>query len=411
MSTDQSLKVAYVLESFPRLSETFIVEEMASLRRCGVGVRAFVLSDGADAPVHPAAQELIDDGCVVRVRAPGKGRKLRLLLGRMISAPAAARRTLRLGKRLSGGRWVVTGAMELARAIAGFKPDRVHAHFALAPAHWALAAAAWLKTPFSFTAHGHDIFTYPPRDYPLLAQHAQQVITVSNYNRDYLSAQLGVPARKIAVVRCGIDTSRFCCDEKPISPGRPVVILCVARLHPIKGHAHVLKAAALLQRAQVPLELWLAGDGPLAADLKRMAKSLGLGESVKFLGAQTAPQVLALYEQCHVHVLGSLSEGLPISVVEAMSCSRPVVATDVRGVGELVQDRVTGRLVAPEDPAALSAAVKWIVEHPSETRAMVQRGRRRVLDEFDRARCTRRLIDVWMNRHEPQVEQASRGAA
>ena len=114
--------------------------------------------------------------------------------------------------------------------------------------------------------------------------------------------------------------------------GAPVRLLCVARLAPVKGHRYLLRALARLREAGLECELTLAGDGPERDALERQAAELGLADAVRFLGFQRQTEIRTLYRWCDLMVLPSLSEGIPISLMEAMACGRPVVATTVRGV-------------------------------------------------------------------------------
>ena len=206
-------------------------------------------------------------------------------------------------------------------------------------------------------------------------------LAVASHVRDRLAA-LGLPARKLRVVRNGIDAAellRPANEELRIqlsgAPQRPVV-LTVARLARQKGIDVLLSAAS-----QVPDAMFLiAGEGPDRTALEARAAALGLGNSVRFLGAaHNVPDLLAA---CDVFVLPSLAEGLPLSVLEAMAAGKPVVATRIAGTDEAVADGTSGVLVPPRDPDALATAIRSLLAEPDRASRLARAGQERVRSEF-----------------------------
>jgi glycosyltransferase involved in cell wall biosynthesis len=192
-----------------------------------------------------------------------------------------------------------------------------------------------------------------------------------------LAVAQGVPARKVCTIRNGIDLRRF----PFLGPRRDGPAVIVARLSPEKDHATLLRAAALVVRAEPSFRLEIAGDGPCREDLHRLAAELGLGEHVRFLGqVRDVPGLLA---RAGMFVLSSLSEGVSLTLLEAMASGLPVVATRVGGNPEVVADGVTGLLSPAADHGALAGSIAAQWRSPERCRTFGIAGRRRVEEQFD----------------------------
>lgn len=209
---------------------------------------------------------------------------------------------------------------------------------------------------------------------------------VTAAQRDFMVSTCGYPEGRIHFIRNGVDPAGFDPgdDRAPlaefgIESGSQVVAI-VARLHPVKDHPTLLDAAKRVLAELPGTQFLIVGDGPAALDLKSAVARLGIAESVHFTG--TRPDVPRLLRAVDVFVLSSVSECLPVAVLEAMACGRPVVCTDVGGVHEMVEHGVTGYLTAPRDPADLAARVVELLREPELARAMGAAGRRRVESDF-----------------------------
>jgi glycosyltransferase involved in cell wall biosynthesis len=167
------------------------------------------------------------------------------------------------------------------------------------------------------------------------------------------------------------------------------VVLTVARLDEQKGHCYLLEAAAQVPEAQFVL----AGDGPLRASLEAQARSLGVEDRVKFLGYRS--DIADLLADCDVFVLPSLYEGLPLSILEAMSAGKPVIATHIGGTDEAVIAGETGLLVPPADSAALAAAIRSLLTDRPLAQRLATAGRARVAQEFSAAKMVQQVIAVY----------------
>jgi glycosyltransferase involved in cell wall biosynthesis len=229
---------------------------------------------------------------------------------------------------------------------------------------------------------------------------AHRVVANSDAGRRDLLAQR-VPERKIVTIPNAVDVDSISprLDRSQALallglPGDRRFVVLVANLrHEVKDHPTFLRAARHIKAAVPTSAFVVAGTGPLIAPMQELAVSLGLADDVVFLGACSAiGDLLALADVC---VLSSTSEGLPNAVLEYMAASRPVVATDVGGVGEAVVDGETGYLVAARDDRTLAARVIALLDDPDTSRVMGQRGRRRVEEHFSGALLLERTVRLY----------------
>lgn len=175
-----------------------------------------------------------------------------------------------------------------------------------------------------------------------------------------------------------------------------VVLSTVAHLIPIKGHRYLLQAMAQVAPSMPKAVCVLIGDGPERRPLERMAQALGLNGRVVFAGTLEEEELKnALIQLSRAVVLPSLSEGLPVSLLEAMALGKPVVATDVGGMREVVVDQVTGLLVRPADPAALAGAILTLASNEELSGRMGQAGRRRVEETFSSREMVHRVAALY----------------
>jgi glycosyltransferase involved in cell wall biosynthesis len=265
----------------------------------------------------------------------------------------------------------------LGRLLRRAGADAVHTHNDR-PLIYAGPAARLARVPrVIHTRHGRAIGISSRQRWlsNFAAQTADRYICVSE-DCTHVSVAEGLAASRVETLRNGIDTRRFAFSGP--CAGGPAVI--VARLSPEKDVATLLHAAAMVVRAEPAFHLAIAGDGPCMAELHALTTELGLSEHVQFLGM--VRDVAALLARARFFVLSSLSEGVSLTLLEAMACGLPVVATHVGGTPEVVTDQ-TGLLVPPADPTALAAAMLRLHRDAALGRRLGEAGRRRVEKNFD----------------------------
>jgi len=343
-------RVAYVLNTFPKLSETFITNELAELRRRGVDVLILSLRRPVDALEHEVVAEA---GLLDRA---------------------------------------VYDATEFRTSLRAFMPDVVHAHFATDPTTVAAELANDADVPFTFTAHGYDIYRRPPADFARRAARAAAVVTVSHANARSITTRFGVDDARVRVIPCGVDTARF----HPNGPAAsPPAVVTVARLVPVKNLGLLLDACALLRTRGIPFRAVLVGDGRMRDELTATRDRLGLSDTVELAGAATQERVVRFWQHAAVAALTSESEGMPVSLMEAGACGVPTVATAVGGVPELIEDGATGILVPPGDSAALAAALERLLCDRELASRLGAAARHRVEERFSLRGQVGALLGVW----------------
>jgi glycosyltransferase involved in cell wall biosynthesis len=382
------VRVAYVVDEWVRLSQTFVRQEVAELRRQGVTVEVVALGRGDVAPGPDEPATYLPD-LVPRTRPA----RLAALLRNPPAAVALARAQARMRpERIRYRAALPAVAARLRRAEVTW----VHAHFAWEAAGVAEALAALLGVGWSFTAHANDIFVANTHLAGKLVR-ADGVVTVCRYNEDHLRATYPT-LPPVEIVVCGV--------EVPPPSGRlggGPDVLAVGRLVPKKGFDLLVRAAAALHADHPDLTIEIVGDGPERGALEALAGELGVGSRVTFAGSRPHDYVLDRMARSRMVCLPARvaddgdRDSMPVVLKEAMARAVPVVATDVVAIPEMVDDSV-GRLVPPDDAAALAGAIRTLVDDEPLGRALGQAGRARVEERFTLAGETgrlRRLFEAW----------------
>lgn len=411
--------VGYLTKRFPRLSETFILDEIIGLERAGVPLRLFAVADPREAVVQPDVARVISPVTYLRGRRRSDipkgviralGAHVRLAVGR----PSRYRRTLAMAvvERARTGTirpfldagWL---AVELRRAGA----VHLHAAFAHGPATTARYVHHLTGLPFSFAAHAKDLYLSDAGDLAAKAADAEFVLTCSAAAAQSLAARLGPgqpeenpdppgdPSPKVVLAYHGVDTGRF--QPAPVTGGGDgddvLRVLAVGRLVAKKGYPVLLEALQRLVGGGRPVACRIIGGGPDLEYLTSLAEQLGLAGIVSFAGARTHQEIAEEYRRADVFVQASVvladgdRDGIPNALLEAMASGLPVVASAVSGIPEAVIDGFGGLLVPPGDPAALAEALARIADDEHLARTLGSGARATVVERFDRQVCAERL--------------------
>ncbi len=406
------LRVGYVVKRFPRLSETFIAQEILELERRGIEVCIFALREIDTPAPHAWLQELRAE--VVLCEPEPMRTAWEWLHAQLMEREPSARRgllsALCWAAQSEKGRRDLGHAVAVVHAAAARGVQRLHAHFATRPASVALLAHAAGGLPFSFTAHAKDIFaTGPPLPtWRRFARRADFIATVSESNRQVLVERLGPRwAHKVRRLYNGVDLAAIRPPDRRRREGPPHFV-CVARLVPKKGVADLLEAAALLRDRGVDFSCEIVGDGPEADALHRIREERDLGGHVRFVGPLPHEQVITRLCDSDAFVLPSRIEldgdrdVLPTVLLEAMAAGLPCISTSVGGIPEIVAEAKTGLLVAQRDPVALCDALETLAADPGRRARMGAAGRQRAEQHFDRRRNVA-VLHRWFSCDESAV--------
>ena len=299
------------------------------------------------------------------------------------------------------GRWDVAAVRRLARLMRRSRPDIVHTWLPTANTLGRLSARLARVPVVLACERAADVWKGPLRRWGdrRLASTTHTLVTNADAVRRFLVDRIGLPERKIVVIRNGLDVAEFdaAAERGPSpplpEPGGALVIGTVGRLEEQKGTTHLIRALSMLPPDLAETQLWIAGAGPKEQELRRQAAAAGLERRIRFLGLRS--DVPALLRHLDLFVLPSLWEGLPNADLEAMSARRAVAATAVNGTPEAVAAGETGLLVPPADPEALADAMTALLRDPALRRAFGDAGRRRVELEFTMERMVARMQELY----------------
>jgi glycosyltransferase involved in cell wall biosynthesis len=389
-------RVAFVLKGYPRLSETFIAQEILALEQRGLEILVVSLRHPTDRATHPIQQ---------LIRAA-----LLYLPEYLYQEPRRVWRGWLRSRRLPGYRtardaWLADlwrdptpnrirrfgQAMVLAAELPE-DVDHLHAHFLHTPASVARYAAVIVGLRWTVSAHAKDIWTLPVWEKRKKLAEANWIVTCTEAGRSHL-ASLAPRSDAVALCYHGLDLERFPSPPRRSNgavgndPAHPVIIFSVGRLVAKKGYDVLLDALALLP-SRLEWRFVHVGGGPLSTALTHRARQLGLSHRIEWRGAQAYAQVLAGYREADLFVLASKvatdgdRDGLPNVLMEAQSQRLACIATEISGIPELIEHQITGMLVPPNNPPALALALEALIGDPARRIAFGIAGELRVRGRF-----------------------------
>ncbi|HEV8610710.1 MAG TPA: glycosyltransferase family 4 protein [Thermoanaerobaculia bacterium] len=403
-------RVGYVVKRFPRYSETFIVNEILAHERAGLEIEIFALRPPNDSHFQDSLS---------RVRAPvtylpSSGFKAVDLWNAVALAGetcAGTWRELHYGASLEAVD--VYQAAVLAREVVLRGVEHLHAHFATSPTSVASLAARFAGVPYSFTAHAKDIFheSVRPADLRRKISDAAAVVTVSDFNVEFLRREYGSAARKVRRIYNGLELEKFRFEAPR---GRGAGIVAVGRLVEKKGLGDLVEACAILAEGGRDFRCEIVGAGPLLSDLAARVEARGLKGRVELVGPRPQNDMIERVRAASVFATPSVvasdgdRDGLPTSLLEAMALGTPCVATDITGIPEVLKDGETGLLIGQNDPGALAKALEKLLLDSELAKRVAQRARRLIETEFDVRHNAARLREVFDS---AQADVGAPGAA
>jgi glycosyltransferase involved in cell wall biosynthesis len=388
--------VGFVLKGYPRLSETFIAQEIRALERRGVDIRLFSMRRPGEAQIHPVHREIaapvtylpeylhreplrVLRGWKTARRLPGFRRAVRAWV-RDLGRDRTANRVRRFGQ-------AVVLAAEMPEEIGW-----LHSHFLHTPASVTRYVALMRTLPWSASAHAKDVWTIPAWEKREKLAGCRWLVTCTSANAEHLR-KLAPSREHVELVYHGLDFARFPLPDRTrptrdgSDPSDPVIILSVGRAVEKKGY-DVLIEALLRVPEDHNWRFVHIGDGVLLRALKRQAEAAGLAGRIRWMGSQPHAQVLAALRRSDLFVLASRiardgdRDGLPNVLMEAQSQGLACLATRVSAIPELIVDGESGLLVPPADAGALACALALLIRSPTLRDRLGRAGLRRVRTAF-----------------------------
>ena len=416
--------VAYVMNGFPRLSETFIAHEIHQLEQMGLRLRLYVVKREDEAAVHPVVAAIRAPSSYLPKASSLSGTPLRswlaLNLPRFWRAHArvARRHPLRYAHTLATAlalSWrhrprkvfikEFLQAGEIADALhrAG-DVGHLHGHFCHGVATITWFASRLSGVPFSFTAHAKDIYQAELNPGVLLERKlaaARFVATCTCANAGVLQLRHARP-HEVHTIYHGLDTDYFAPAPQATAAALPM-ILAVGRFVEKKGFDQLIEACAQLRRAGLRFGCTIVGErGSAFESIRELINARGLDDTVRLRGAVAQDELREIYRAAHVFALPCQvmedgdRDGFPNVLAEAMAMGVPVVSTRISGIPEMIDDGVHGLLVEPRDPGALAAALRRVLTDTGLHAALARAGRERICERFDSRRTTLALRDLFI---------------
>ena len=394
------MKILYVLNKFPNISNTFITSELVELIKRGHDVNIISMS-------HPDELDIHAHEAITKYKLMEKTIYLskKSVMKNMMKSPGSFLRSNNYykmwqvkDKHLS----IITNFL-----ITNFKRenyDIVHTHFAKPQAKAALSAALSLHIPFTFTTHAFDLYDrtkkMPDPDLKTMVLHSTSAITISDYNKKHIASICGKSSlKKISIVHCGLDFNDFQLKYK----NQGTRILSISRLVEKKGLDILLEAASKLKTKYKlkDLQFDIVGQGPLQGSLQKQSAKLGLKKLVKFHGAVDDNTIARLYNDSVMFALPCVidkhgdRDGIPVTLMESMALGVPVVSTNVSGIPELIVNGETGLVVPPSNAQALAEAIYNLYNDPKLRSKLSLSGRKKVEKEFNIKSSVEKLLKIW----------------
>ena len=399
------MTVAYLVNQYPQTSQSFIRREIAGLEAMGIVVERFSLRRWDGKLADPADEaERNRTRVVLGVGAAGlAGAVIREMFTRPARFFRALRLTIEVGNRSDRGLLrhsaYLAEACVLRKWLAACGATHLHAHFGTNSTTVAMLCRELGGPSYSFTAHGPEEFdALEGLSLGRKIERAKFVVAISSFGRAQLCRCCPPQSwGKIRVVRCGVDRS-FLNSSQAISPpaSESRKFVCVGRLESQKGHLQLVEAVAGLVAEGIAIQITLVGDGSMRAMIEQRIRELRLENTIRLSGWLSGAQVREEIVASRALVLPSFAEGLPVVLMEALALGRPVIATWVAGIPELVEPGKCGWLVPAGDGAALKRALREALETDcSRLAEMGAEGRRRVIENHDSTVEARKLAELF----------------
>lgn len=402
-----NIKIAYMMSRFPKITETFILYEMVSLEEQGASISVYPLMREKTAVMHAEAVPYVE-------RAHFTGMFSFAFLSShfyyLVRKPKTYFRTMfdlfRFNwgspRFLFGSLAYFPKIVHMARKMDEEGIQYIHAHFASFPAMAAYVIHQLTGIPYSFTAHGSDLH----RDQHMLCQKIKDsafTVTISDYNREFIRNYCGESVTdKVFVNHCGVDIDRFqnqAAEEVSSQSEDVFQILCVGTLHEVKGQRYLIDACQILKSKGINFRCHFIGDGEDRNLLEEMVREKGLEEQVTFHGKLQQSSVIAYMRMADVLVQPSVPtangrrEGIPVVLMEGMSCGVPVVSSKLSGIPELVADGVSGILTEPGNVNAIADAIQFFIENPAAQHQFGEQGIEKISMDFNLVKNSMALLD------------------
>jgi len=403
------MKIAFLVDKFPSISQTFVLNQIAGLVDLGHDVIVFAAKSGCEGNHHDSYEK---HGLLKKThyyRIP-KNKIARIVKAMFLIVKDAPKNSVAMLRSLNvfryGKQALSLNLLFMSVPFLEKGPfDIVHCQFGtLGPFAVWLSQISQSKCKLVTSIRGYDVTLFMkkhPEAYRALFDKGDLFLPVCEFLKERL-VELGCEEKKIVVHYSGIDCSKFNYVQRHRVLGEPVKVLTIARLVEKKGVAFAIEAVSRLVSEGEQIEYTVVGDGMLRESLQQLIEDMRIEGLVRLVGAKTHEEVNELIVQSHVLMAPSLTagsgdqEGIPNVLKEAMASGLPVISTFHGGIPELVTDGVSGLLVPERDAGPLAAALGYLIRHPERCQEMGQAGRRQVEQKFDTKSLSKKLEGLYL---------------
>lgn len=398
-------KIAYILDEFPKLSETFIVREILGLKNYKIDLEIISMKSGVKKFIPNEIKDIVKDTIY-----PPQLLSINVLLSHLyflLKNPIKylyvyfyllirKHRNLRVFIRTIYHFGI---GVYLSKIVKAKEIKHIHAHFASGPTTVALVISRILNIPFSFTAHALDIYADPIILKEKLKR-ADFVVTCSQFNKKYLlSLCKCIPEEKIHMLYHGIPIDKFDINER--KEDDESLILSVGRLVEKKGFPYLIEACKILKERGYKFKCIIVGDGTEYNKLNKLVENYNLDKIVILTKALPFDEIMKLYKKASIFVLPCIialnndRDGIPNTILEAMAFGIPVISTKISGIPEVIEDMKTGLLIKEGDKEILAEAIERLIKDKPLRDKLGKNGRVKVIERFDLEKNTKELINLF----------------
>ncbi len=401
------MKIAFIVGTFPSLSETFILDQITGLLDMGHDVEIFSISISNDDKVHPNVEKYqllkkvhflgIPNNKIICIL---KG--IYLVITNLHKSPGKIFKSLNIFKYKKSAL-----SLKLLYSVIQFRNrdfDIVHCHFGTTGIIGSKIKDLGIQGKYITSFHGYDVNGFPlqygKNVYNDLFKKCDLFTTNTEFTKKRV-IELGGDKNKIIVLPMSLNIEKFEFQKKSIKSGETIKIVTISRLVEKKGIEYGIKALVNVIKNHKNILYLIAGDGPLKYDLEHLVITLGISKYVKFLGALKQDEVITLYKQSHIFLLPCVTasdgdrEGQALVLQEAQAVGLPVISTLHNGIPEGVLNGKSGFLVPERDINALTEKIEYLIEHPEVWQEMGKVGRKFVEDNYNNKILNQKLAKIY----------------
>jgi len=406
---DNNKALAYILKGYPRISETFISNEILLLEKLGFSMHLFPMRQPRESFTHASVKEIKAQVSYLPTELGDSFKEL--LAPAILLAKQDPKRFLKTLKLAAAGKptnKLATLKHLLQASFMGYHHltgdtniGHLHGHFAHSPTSVTRFAASLSGLPYSFTGHAKDIYTSKREKLRQRIKEAEFVVTCTKHNMEYLEEIRGDVSTPIHCIYHGIDLTLFNNDKGEKSSGTPNKIFTVARLTTKKGLPTIYKALALLKQKGVSFSHTLIGDGDDREEIVELIKTLELGACCQWLGTQTHEEVLKQFRSSDLFVLGCEiapngdRDGIPNVLVESLAMGTPALSTHISAIPEILINEKTGLTVPPQNPEVMAQAMERMLTDIPLRERLIHGGKEHVAAHFNNKQLIGNLAKIF----------------